>query len=296
MPFGVAVRLVVYGESLHCKNCCAPCSLKLRGAKNPLRLYCSHACYAADHTEVTRRRATTNLARHGYAFPAQNPASKEKRKQTCQSLYGFDHSLQVPEIRAKIEASLLDRFGVVHTFLSPSIRQKSRDTIFKRYGVDHVMKVPEIAEKAQNNGRRKRKSVRIGGKLFSKLQGYEPHAIRWLVERGVNPECIRHTRKEVPSIPYTNTNKRDALYYPDLKIGKHLIEVKSTWTAGVLSHQANSDFENNKLKAVACIAAGYKFTLLLVFKRGSKWVVLRVDDLHIISLKELSKRYRAKLT
>ena len=84
-----------------------------------------------------------------------------------------------------------------------------------------------------------------------KLQGYEPDAVQQLLT--AHPESDLDF-DSIPSFPYTAPDGTHHVYHPALYLpGEGLIiEVKSEWTLA-------RNYEVNRLKQQAVLAAGYRF-------------------------------------
>lgn len=116
----------------------------------------------------------------------------------------------------------------------------------------------------------KYKEVTVKGHVFH-VQGYEPHALRWLAKRkDVKKICA--SRSTVRNFHYTYKERR-TIYYPDFQVGRDIYEVKSLWTAGLLPSSNKTlkpSFTKLKRKAQAVIAEGYEFNLLLLREREGR--------------------------
>lgn len=139
----------------------------------------------------------------------------------------------------------------------------------KKYGVPNPSQRPEIQEKITRNKRTSNhKKVAVNGKVFSTLQGYEPKALRYLVSCGVPVESIS---KPKISIPYTDSTGKERFYHPDFLITKRkgkknvMVEVKSSWTAGLLADDRYYHrYSTLKEKSIAVQRKGYDFLLLIM--------------------------------
>lgn len=126
----------------------------------------------------------------------------------------------------------------------------------------------------------KRVRVRVNGKLFY-VQGYEPHALRWLVnELGLSVADIRTTK--VPTFDY-RFDQKDRRYLPDFLVKNDIVvEVKSLFTAGLTTdtnhYYPDPDIRWRQLvaKAKAVEKAGYRFRLLVMNRNGNR-INLPVD-------------------
>tara|TARA_R110002074_G_scaffold32309_11_gene90347 strand:- start:835 stop:1716 length:882 start_codon:yes stop_codon:yes gene_type:complete len=147
--------------------------------------------------------------------------------------------------------------------------ERKKVTCNKNYGTDNPMQNAEIFQKSGIN-RYKFKAYTINGKKFSHLQGYEPQAIKYLVEDcGIDVDSIQSGRK-VPQIRYSFEEKR-RMYYPDLYIEEDnlLIEVKCKYT-----------YENmldlNIAKRKASIDSGYNYKTI-IFDNLGKNIIQQFD-------------------
>lgn len=94
--------------------------------------------------------------------------------------------------------------------------------------------------------------------------GYEAHALKFLLTKGIKPEDIRvATESGVPKIKYDSST-----YHPDIFVkSKNLIvEAKSLWTFGLMGdlRKAEAIYKRNCQKALASRKAGYNFFLYLL--------------------------------
>lgn len=104
------------------------------------------------------------------------------------------------------------------------------------------------------------KTIKLAGKNV-KVQGYEPQAIEYLIEKGISEKRIKvFTEGKVETVPYTYLGKSHE-YWPDIRVGKTLYEVKSIRTLLVA-------LARNKAKAKACEQLGFAFKLLLISNKG----------------------------
>lgn len=120
----------------------------------------------------------------------------------------------------------------------------------------------------------RRVRVKVNGKSFD-VQGYEPHAIRWLVEEaGVSVKDIRTTKLPVFDYKIQGEQRR---YYPDMLVkGKYVVEVKSMFVAGITSTKyalgktPKQLWDTLRAKARAVERQGFVFRLLVIDKKGNR--------------------------
>lgn len=268
LHWSAVLHRFVYGEP-RCKSCGTD-RIKFRNFRDGYGHHCSSKCAGADKA-VDEKRKKTNLKRHGVARPQQQlPEIRKKFKKTMRRRYGVTYGGQSEELRAKASDTLERNFGKRHTFQIPAVQEKARRTCLERYGVEHVMQNREYFEAQQLAGF-KAVEFKIGGKLF-KLRGSEHIFVQWLVDKGVSPRDIRTTASEgVPSIPWVDSNGHTHVYHPDAYVkyrGKwYVVEIKSTFTLGLLQHVAggkSGKYGAVRRKAKACVAAGFRFKLFVI--------------------------------
>lgn len=109
------------------------------------------------------------------------------------------------------------------------------------------------------------KTLRIQGKEFSKLQGYEPQAITWIVaNKKIRASEIVTAQTGAPCIEYTDENGSARKHFPDLYIEKRnlLVEVKSPYTFKLA-------LGRNQTKCRAARASGYRYVMLVLDRQGA---------------------------
>ena len=113
----------------------------------------------------------------------------------------------------------------------------------------------------------KRKRVKRQGTVFSNLMGYEPQALDYILENNLASVKEIKIGKDVPRIKYSyrNTSKT---YFPDMYIPtqNRIIEVKSIWTL-IMSGYV---FKQIKAKRQATVLDGFRFSLLVMDRRGDR--------------------------
>lgn len=117
------------------------------------------------------------------------------------------------------------------------------------------------------------KTFELDGVTF-RVQGWEFQAICWLLEkRKIQArEILTESSGEIPVFRY-RLGRRFRNYYPDMFVPKwnKIIEVKSNYTLGLASgKKAARSWRMNQAKAKAVLEAGYKFTMMLMLKDGTR--------------------------
>lgn len=114
----------------------------------------------------------------------------------------------------------------------------------------------------------RRKRMKVRGKTFN-LQGYEPQALRWLIDhKGFSVKSIENvsTLETFPIIDYID-NRRKRKHIADFLVkGKHLVEVKSKFTLGLINNPEL--FKTAQAKARYAEKSGYRYHLLLCDSKG----------------------------
>lgn len=130
-----------------------------------------------------------------------------------------------------------------------------------------------IQRQKTNLGSR-RMRVKVQGKSFD-VQGYEPHALRWLVEQA-NVPVKNISTTNLPTFDYVLKGKHRK-YYPDIMVkGKYVVEVKSMYVAGIT--RASGGYRDSpeelwtmlKAKAQSVKKQGYVFRLLVMNRKGER--------------------------
>ncbi len=282
-----ALHRFVYGEP-QCTSC-GTSKIKFRNFRDGYGKHCSSKCAGADH-KVDEKRKQTNLKVHGVERPQQHlPSVRKKFKRTMQSRYGVTYGGQSRKLQAKAKRTTMHMYGVPYASMSEEVKQRIRQTTLERFGVEHVMQNREVFETQQRSGF-KAVEFTIAGKTF-KLRGSEHHFVQWLVDKGVSVDNIRTTKAEgVPSIDWYDASGKKHVYHPDAFVKYkglwYVVEVKSTFTLGLLQHVSggrSGKFSEVRRKAKACEDAGFRFKLFVVAQDKRK-------PAHIAMVKNLSSK------
>jgi hypothetical protein len=236
-------RVLIFGSPGACELCKKVMKIKLTkdlvaNLTKPWQRFCSQHC-ARNSPETINRR---------------NSSVKEK--------FGVDNVFSCERIKRKIRRTHMRERGVYNVSHDPAVREKTRQTNQRRRGVDYPMQDPEVYSKRVKTLYSKSEFC-YKGKVYTALQGYEPRAVTWLVDRGFIVSV-----KKPPSFWYQNDTRR---YHPDLWIkgpsgNKYVVEVKSRYTAGLKGSPGNKSFQNLQNKAQSVIALGYRYKLLVIEK------------------------------
>lgn len=194
------------------------------------------------------------------------PESKAKRAATNIKRYGVPHPSLHPEVQRKSQETMMKRHGVTHAMKSKAIQKKANRTMMKKFGVKWAMQNRDVLFQQQISSY-KIKTVKIAGKVYQ-VQGYEPQAVKWLISKGFKVQDSRGSRYR--TFPYS-IQGRKRRYLPDLvasKKNRYFVEVKSPFTAGLLSRKGNDRFKDLSRKARAVSDSGSRFMLVVVSPGG----------------------------
>lgn len=245
--------------------------------------------YGVDHPlkseEIRTKIKETCLEKYGFENVIQVQEFKEKSRETCLKKYSCENPFQVEEFKQKSRETCLEKYGVEYPIQNEKIKEKSRNTCLEKYGVENVTQVeefkeksiqtclekygvkhpcqnPEILEKSRKSAY-KLKMFKFPCENIVFVQGYEPFALRKLVENNYTYEDIIVSKSNVPEIWYIKDNKNHR-YFCDIFIPKEnrIIEVKSIWTYEI-------DKEEIILKGNAVKDNGYIFDLWIFDKNGN---------------------------
>lgn len=124
---------------------------------------------------------------------------------------------------------------------------------------------------------KKTKSIRLEGRSF-RVQGNEDLALQWInKKRGLKGVTTKPSR--IPVILYTHKGAKHC-HFPDIKVGKTIFEVKSTFTLGLDGWPYGdgiSPLARNKSKAKQAIQQGFNYRVLVAERHTGKCVVLPKD-------------------
>lgn len=234
------------------------------GVANPAqRLDVREKMVKSQRSVATRRKIRrTNKDRYGVPYASQNPRIKAKTMKTERARYGGHHS-SLPQTKDKIRRTNIARYGGPGAAIHPDVQDKMRETSRKNWGTDYPTQNPDVARRARKACYDK-STFRYKGKRYSGVMGYEPFAIRWLVDRGYTVDVKTDTYR------YRSRGKV-RVYIPDMLATRGgiriTVEVKSTYTMG-LSHcgliENESKYRSVRKKARAVLSAGDAYLLLLV--------------------------------
>lgn len=226
------------------------------------RDYCSNRC-AQQSVEITKKREEAFLMNYGVSHPQKVTKVSDKRKATCRARYGGASPFCSSQTRTKAKETCKERYGVENASQNTSIRAKQKATMLERFGVEHPHQSPDVIEKVMKSRYKLKEFVFPSGNK-ALVQGYEPNALRHLLQEGIGETEIVTAKTDMPAIWYVDDGKRRR-YFPDIFIPARnlVVEVKSDYTY-------TADEGKNLLKKEACEAAGYDFRFMIYNKKGER--------------------------
>jgi len=263
-----------------CKKCCIKDGL-IKKEETFLKKYGVTNISKLD--EIKNKKIKTSLEKYGVDNPAKSQIVKNKAMETIIKKYNMipkiiltqeEKNIKLIEkygtinfrnseiIKNKIKKTCMEKYGVDHISKSNYIKEIIKNNNFKKYGCESPMQLSEIAEKNTKNGFRIKEFIFPSGKIV-KVQGYEPFALRDLIENEKFDEndiitgCIN-----VPEIWYTDINGKKHRHYVDIfiKSQNKCIEIKSSWTIKK---------ENVFLKQDAAKNLGYIYEIWVYNDKGN---------------------------
>ena len=211
--------------------------------------------YSFQSPVVKAKSKATNKAKLGFDFPTQSPIVRAKVVQSNQERTGYDYPSQNPASRAKAIITWITNLGTDNPLKCPDVQAKIRKRMIELHGNDNPSKCPAIRQKVLASS--------YGSKVFAMpsgkervVQGYEPHALKILLNEGIEEDDIL-TGADVPTVEYEHDGKTH-MYYPDIliKSQNRLIEVKSTFTLLL-------ELDINKAKQDASTRSGFDFDFMV---------------------------------
>jgi hypothetical protein len=220
--------------------------------------------YLFKSEEVKNKIKTKMLQKYGVSNPQQNVTIKQKTENTCLNKYGVKNPIMNCEIKSKAKNTILKKYGVEYASQNEDIKEKIIQTNLVNWGVKNPTQNAEIAEKASNNCYKTKTFIMPSGKNL-KCQGYEPFALKDLINLNIVEDDIISEKTKVPEIWFKDKNNKEHRYYVDIYIPSQnkCIEVKSIYT-----YKKNETI--NLLKKKAAIELGYNFEFWIYDRKGNK--------------------------
>ena len=214
--------------------------------------------------ETKDKIETTCLYKYGVKHPLKSIDVQNKIKNTCLKKYGVENIFQTEEFKVKSKVTCLNKYNVEYAAQTKEFKEKSKKTNLKKYGVEYSLQNKDIMNKSIQNSYKLKEYVMPSGKIV-KCQGYEPYALKELINKNVMEDDIITGIKNVPELWYNDLKSKKHRHYVDIFIPSQnkCIEVKSIWT---LNKQNNSIL----LKQASAKLLGYLYEIWVYNKKGEK--------------------------
>lgn len=232
-------------------------------------------------SEVMERRESTVQERYGVANVFQAEEVQDRIRETLQTVYGVAHHMQRADYKILMSekakesdpqrrATMVARYGVEFAMQGEQGRAAYRATCLSRFGATHSRKNSAFFRTIKKGMFGFKPYTLPSGRVLH-LQGYEGLVLTELL--ATYPESA-FDFDTLPAVPYVDPQGRERVYHPDIFIpGENLIiEVKSWWTL-------KENYELNRAKQLACIAAGYRYQFHIKDPRHLKHTTVVEDVL-----------------
>jgi hypothetical protein len=188
--------------------------------------------HISQNKEIRRKIEKTCIDKYGTQHPSQTQEIKDKISQTNLKRYGVKNPMQNEVIKNKLENNNLTKYGVKYALELKETHNKIKKTNLEKYGVEYVSQNPEIYQKMIKNSYQKKTYISKSGKEYI-CQGYEPQAIKYLIEKmNFDEKNILIGPSDSPKIKYKDDNNKEHIHYTDiyLKNENKILEVKSEYS------------------------------------------------------------------
>jgi hypothetical protein len=206
----------------------------------------------------------TCLSKYGEKHPLKSNDIKNKLKNTCLKKYGVENIFQTEEFNLKSKLTSLKKYNVEYPAQSNEFKEKSKKTFLKKYGVEYALQNKDIMDKVIKNSYKLKEYVMPSGKVV-KCQGYEPYALRELINNNIIENDIITGIKNIPELWYIDSKSKKHRHYVDIFIHSQnkCVEVKSEWTF-------NKQPENVLKKQEYAKKLGYLYEIWVYNSKGAK--------------------------
>lgn len=214
--------------------------------------------------EIKDKIKKTCLSKYGEKHPLKNIDVQTKLKNTCLTKYGVKNVFQTEEFNVKSKLTSLKKYNVEYPAQSNEFKEKSKKTFLKKYGVEYALQNKDIMNKVIKNSYKLKEYIMPSGKVV-KCQGYEPYALKELINKNIIENDIITGIKNMPEIWYIDSKLKKHRHYVDIFIlsQNKCIEVKSKWTF-------NKQTENVLKKQEFAKKLGYLYEIWIYNSKGEK--------------------------
>jgi len=159
-------------------------------------------------------------------------SNKQERQRRIIEKYGQLNYKSSKVFKELVKTGVQTKHGVEHISKVKSVIETKKQNNIIKYGVSSTSQVPEIVDKITKNAFKQKEFTFPSGKIV-KVQGYEPFALKDLLEKENIPENNIVTGcKNVPTIWYNDINLLKRRHFVDIYIPSQnkCIEIKSSFT------------------------------------------------------------------
>jgi hypothetical protein len=181
---------------------------------------------------IRKENPHPNLKYNNDNRPINHISNKKERERRIIEKYGQLNYRSSPVFKELVKKGIQNKHGVEHISKVESVIENKKINNIKKYGVASTSQVPEIANKITKNGFKLKEFIFPSGKI-EKVQGYEPFALRDLIEKeNICENDIITGCKNVPTIWYNDINQVKRRHFVDIFIPSQnkCIEIKSSFT------------------------------------------------------------------
>ncbi len=214
-------------------------------------------------------KKNSSQAKYGVDNISQSDIIKNKKIKTTLEHYGVDNISKSEVIKLKKIETCRKNYNVDYPSQSPIIMSRYVKTIQNKYGIEftNISQIAEIMDKKYISGIRSKKYILPSGKIV-RVQGYEAHAIKYLLYRGILEDDIIIGNKEIENVIgkfwfYNNKKNKNCRYIPDIFVISlnTIYEVKSQYTM-------NLNVDLIGLKKQSIMDKGFNFEFLVFNNKG----------------------------
>ena len=213
----------------------------------------------------------TMIKKFGVDNPSKCEEIKKKKKETWKQTLGVENPMQSKEVQDKFKTTMLERHGVEFPSQMEDHVQKTEATNMKNYGVRHPQQNTEMRIAYCKNNYDIYDFEEYGIEKKFVCDGFEPHAIKKLLEEEVlEDEILTETEilesGEFKPFLYINEKGLECRYYPDIydRKNKRFIEVKGSGDESKYS-------EKIRRKMNAIKSQGFEI-VMWVFDKNGKFI------------------------
>jgi hypothetical protein len=233
---------------------CKQCTIHNGIIKNKKTIQEKYGVDCIFQSNIIRQKITeSNIKKYGVDNPSKLEEIKNKILETKIEKYNIKPKIILTEdeknklliekygtinfrsseiIKNKIKNTCIQKYGKEHISNIDSVKETKRQNCIKKYGCEYPMQNPEIAEKkCKHNFKYKKFEFPSGKEVL--VQGYEPFALKYLIEKEkIDENDIFVGCKNVPEIWYNDKTGKKHRHYVDIfiKSQNRCIEIKSSWT------------------------------------------------------------------